>query len=903
MFKKIQHYFRRSLKNKFVVITPMMIVLMVFLFLTGIVTMRKAVFDQILARGSSQVRGVHKLIQSQVHNSNALHDFFAADETILYVASIDANQFSYSSIFNGLDIEVNHFAHEILSSDANPSVHRVRYNNIDGIEFIFQKNDQQTIFAQSLSWFQKLLLIQTLLLVAIGLIAILICSVIIISISYLIADPICKLTAKIQNLTDETEQNGIEVFTKRPDEIGFLATKVVAWVAKIKEQAEIIKEQAKMVAVGETASHMAHDVRRPFNSVRAILAMMDIYKDNPAELKRVKGEVEEQIYQVDHMLADIMDFARTEKLELRPLSLHQIVNFALTNSPRLFAHKEIVFEYQLNHTYLPRVDEMRISRVFINIIENAVDAMTVMERKKEVMRHASCDMRRGEVMRHETCDMSAAPRAKREEDEEARCALGSKPHNGQNEGAWVGANSNAPASQSEPGAHRLWFHSQDYEEGEQKYTEVAIGNSGPAIPEEALTKLFESFFTSGKVGGTGLGLAAVRKIMQLSGGNVFARNCAGVRGVEFVLRFPVSVEREHGLAKYLPQSGRELKPASKHKVSRSEMDAMIKSLEHRRILPLKVLLVEDEEVYATHVRCTIMSHPVLSQLISLFEVATVSDAIKVAHKEAITLALIDVDLGKPADNKDGYGFLVEAKLLPIEVSSLVHSNRITEDAVAKAYQLGALGFMSKPLVLEDMVSFFYDPQGFQRKYAAQGPSSFALNDVAPESSPESSVVTRETSRVISLGNLSDAKPSSQNREVLNLAILTTRKIDGQYVELTLRDALDPLNGKQIETRTYTAPEELAESVGYFKPQILVSDFSFATFQLGDNDPLFFQIKQMSPATAIFCLTKNGSEPPVHPHIDGWFNPLHDSEEIGKVLQASLDSWDSCLTASPGRLLS
>jgi DNA-binding NarL/FixJ family response regulator len=507
---------------------------------------------------------------------------------------------------------------------------------------------------------------------------------------------------------------------------------------------------------------------------------------------------------------------------------------------------------------------MRISRVFINIIENAVDAMTVMERKKEVMRTAIESGERGQ--------------------------------DGNGQGVMPGAESNEKEKENQPNENRLWFHSKDFADGEKKYTEVAIGNSGPAIPEETLPKLFESFFTSGKVGGTGLGLAAVRKIMQLSDGNVFARNCEAVRGVEFVLRFPISVEREHGLDQYLPKSAKELKPASRHKVSRSEMDAMIKSLEDRRILPLKVLLLEDEDVYATHVRCTIMGHPVLSQLISLFEVSTVSDAIKVAHKEAISLAIIDVDLGRSPDNKDGTDFLIEANALPIAVSSLVHSNRITEDTVAKAYQLGALGFMSKPLVLEDMVSFFYDPKGFRQKYAVRGPSSFAFTE-KPSAMP---ATTGETPGDFFGGKLPQSEPSSQNRDVLSLAILTTRKIDGHYVELTLRDALDPLNGKRIETRTFITGEELIESVGHFKPQILVSDFSFARFKLGKSEQLFFQIKQKSPETAIFCLTKNGDEPLVHPHIDGWINPLHDSEEIGKILQPSLVS---TLTVSPERVLS
>jgi signal transduction histidine kinase len=53
---------------------------------------------------------------------------------------------------------------------------------------------------------------------------------------------------------------------------------------------------------------------------------------------------------------------------------------------------------------------------------------------------------------------------------------------------------------------------------------IAISDTGPGIPEEIRSRLFQSFVTAGKKGGTGLGLAIVKKIVEEHGGWIEAEN-------------------------------------------------------------------------------------------------------------------------------------------------------------------------------------------------------------------------------------------------------------------------------------------------------------------------------------------------------------------------------------------
>lgn len=66
---------------------------------------------------------------------------------------------------------------------------------------------------------------------------------------------------------------------------------------------------------------------------------------------------------------------------------------------------------------------------------------------------------------------------------------------------------------------------------------IIVRDTGPGIPSARLPHLFESFQTSGKQGGTGLGLAYCKRVMQAFGGDI---TCHSVPGefTEFTLRFP-----------------------------------------------------------------------------------------------------------------------------------------------------------------------------------------------------------------------------------------------------------------------------------------------------------------------------------------------------------------------------
>ncbi len=73
----------------------------------------------------------------------------------------------------------------------------------------------------------------------------------------------------------------------------------------------------------------------------------------------------------------------------------------------------------------------------------------------------------------------------------------------------------------------------------ENYTSIYVHDTGPGIHPDVLPKLFDDFFTSGKKGGTGLGLAFCKRNMQIFGGDIICESEYG-KWTKFSLLFPIN---------------------------------------------------------------------------------------------------------------------------------------------------------------------------------------------------------------------------------------------------------------------------------------------------------------------------------------------------------------------------
>jgi len=191
---------------------------------------------------------------------------------------------------------------------------------------------------------------------------------------------------------------------------------------------------------------------------------------------------------------------------------------------------------------------------------------------------------------------------------------------------------------------------------------LSISDTGTGMGEETARKIFEPFYTTKGAGGTGLGLATVRRIIQEHRGSIIVESAPGA-GATFAIALPRAVKSEH--------------------TSEQESGPLLTGSEH-------VLLVDDKE---QNVRVNRRMLEPLGYQISSF--TDPFEALRAFTEDPQAFDLMVTDQMMPKMT----GLDLASRMLELrpDFPVLVISGAATEVVRSQAQELGIRAMMDKPL--------------------------------------------------------------------------------------------------------------------------------------------------------------------------------------------------------------
>jgi PAS domain S-box-containing protein len=145
-------------------------------------------------------------------------------------------------------------------------------------------------------------------------------------------------------------------------------------ITERKELEQRLLKSERMATIGELAAMVGHDLRNPLTGIATA-----IYNLRTHLGRRIDGEtretldiVEQDIQHSDKIITDLLEYSRETHLDLRETDAKSITKDALAHT-KIPAKIRIV-DSTHNHPKI-LVDAEKMRRVFINLINNAVDAM------------------------------------------------------------------------------------------------------------------------------------------------------------------------------------------------------------------------------------------------------------------------------------------------------------------------------------------------------------------------------------------------------------------------------------------------------------------------------------------------------------------------------------------------
>ncbi len=249
----------------------------------------------------------------------------------------------------------------------------------------------------------------------------------------------------------------------------------------------------------------------------------------------------------------------------------------------------------------------------------------------------------------------------------------------------------------------IWFRTVDV----GGFLEITIGNSGSQISEANLSKVFEPFFTSGKKSGTGLGLAIAKKVVEDHGGSICCNSSASIQfpegQVEFVFTLPLSDSYADDLGRVLPGHSCEvleqINSAAGLMIGSIGHDASENAIEAELLAinkPIRVLIVDDEELYRSNLEALVNKSAELRKIVTLSHASGSDSAIEALRNEPFDLVITDVDMG--ADSLSGFDLVsVIREDFGFQGVICIHSNRLVMADHKTAITKGADSFLPKPM--------------------------------------------------------------------------------------------------------------------------------------------------------------------------------------------------------------
>lgn len=148
---------------------------------------------------------------------------------------------------------------------------------------------------------------------------------------------------------------------------------------------EQLKIAEKLASIGQLAAGVAHELNNPLGTILLYSSMMkkDIEKifNNDQAVEDIELIVEEA-KRCKNIVSNLLDFARQGKLNIKEFDLSELLHDLIRLSSQNPASRNIIFTSNLNGICLIRGDEDQLRQVFLNIINNACDAMQDVEEKE-----------------------------------------------------------------------------------------------------------------------------------------------------------------------------------------------------------------------------------------------------------------------------------------------------------------------------------------------------------------------------------------------------------------------------------------------------------------------------------------------------------------------------------------
>jgi len=170
------------------------------------------------------------------------------------------------------------------------------------------------------------------------------------------------------------------IYTDRGEHEGVVL--IIRDLSRVRELEDTVKQADRLSMLGTLAAGLAHEIKNPLGGIKGAAQLLAMELGEQSPLKEYTVVMIREVERVNSIIEELMDLARPRPPQLGEVDLAQILGDIVLFQKEAHRGKEIEFVLSLDPSIPPlRGDENLLTRLFLNLIKNAAEAI---ERKGRV---------------------------------------------------------------------------------------------------------------------------------------------------------------------------------------------------------------------------------------------------------------------------------------------------------------------------------------------------------------------------------------------------------------------------------------------------------------------------------------------------------------------------------------
>jgi two-component system, NtrC family, nitrogen regulation sensor histidine kinase GlnL len=147
-------------------------------------------------------------------------------------------------------------------------------------------------------------------------------------------------------------------------------------ITYIRELEAAVRQADRLSTLGTLAAGLAHEVKNPLGGIKGAAQLLERELTEDSDLLEYTRVMIRETERIDHIIRELLELASPRGLKLTPVNLHKVLGDILLLQKQSVAERDISFVSHFDPS-IPDImaDEEMLTRLFLNLIRNAIDAL------------------------------------------------------------------------------------------------------------------------------------------------------------------------------------------------------------------------------------------------------------------------------------------------------------------------------------------------------------------------------------------------------------------------------------------------------------------------------------------------------------------------------------------------